>query len=569
MRNAVRVRISVESKSNKSSSSSEEAKHLKHQFPTHSLPASLSNHYITCSESQKLDQLLHLFSSHLDQKFIVYFMTCASVDFYYRALLSCGVLGNQLVSTTSRKKKKQQKNQEEGFFFLLRIFLCPKIIPKNILFFFVLFFFPSLKLVFYFEANKKAEVFQIYSIHGRIPHNRRIEVYQKFCSLDANKPLSQEEEKEEEDDASEQGDGKNKKRGGALLTTDLAARGLDIPNVDIIVQFSPPQHSQTFIHRVGRTARAGGAGTAILFVTPEESDYLHFLEIQQIPLKEMTPQPIPKKKMLLGKVRDRVLKDRELFDKSTRAFVSHMRAYKEHQLNYIFRFAQLDFPDLAKAFCLVQAPKVKELKGRSVHWEGMVDKDIVDRIPYLDKAREKSRKEKEAKEKAAEEKKIEMAAEKLKERKDFKEDAGQKRKKEIGVGNEKKRRKVAIEDEWEELQKEARLLKKLKRGKISKKAFERMVDEGEDEDDEDDEEEDDDDDVEEDEEEEMVEEEGEGLLNQEGEGEEQEQEEQEEMIVEQTKEEEKLNQPIIISKNSKKRKRKKESKAKQERIKKK
>jgi ATP-dependent RNA helicase DDX55/SPB4 len=69
-----------------------------------------------------------------------------------------------------------------------------------------------------------------------------------------------------------------------LLTTDLSARGIDIPDVDWIVQFDPPQHSDSFVHRIGRTARAGREGSSLIFLTKPEESYKQFLEIKKVKL---------------------------------------------------------------------------------------------------------------------------------------------------------------------------------------------------------------------------------------------------------------------------------------------
>lgn len=55
-----------------------------------------------------------------------------------------------------------------------------------------------------------------------------------------------------------------------LVATDVAARGLDIPSVDLVVQVEPPKEAETYIHRSGRTARAGKNGTCITFYTMKQ-----------------------------------------------------------------------------------------------------------------------------------------------------------------------------------------------------------------------------------------------------------------------------------------------------------
>lgn len=57
----------------------------------------------------------------------------------------------------------------------------------------------------------------------------------------------------------------------ALVATDVAARGLDIPDVDLVVHFDLPNNSESFLHRSGRTGRAGKSGTTIAMYTDREA----------------------------------------------------------------------------------------------------------------------------------------------------------------------------------------------------------------------------------------------------------------------------------------------------------
>ncbi|KZF25268.1 ATP-dependent rRNA helicase spb4 [Xylona heveae TC161] len=181
-----------------------------------------------------------------------------------------------------------------------------------------------------------------------------------------------------------------------LLTTDVAARGLDIPQVDLVVQLDPPGDPKAFLHRCGRAGRAGRRGLSVVFLHPgREEDYVPFLDVRKTPVTPLEHPTISTSdedaKTATATLRKLVLTDRGLHDKAQRAFVSWVRAYTKHQASSIFRVADLDWRDLADAWGLLRLPKMPELRG----WQG--DRFLglqldFENFAYKDKQHEKVRK---------------------------------------------------------------------------------------------------------------------------------------------------------------------------------
>jgi ATP-dependent RNA helicase RhlE len=86
-------------------------------------------------------------------------------------------------------------------------------------------------------------------------------------------------------------DFKNKKA-TILIATDVAARGIDINNVDAIINFDIPNVPETYIHRIGRTGRAGKSGIALSFCSPDENAYIKIIEkLIEKPIKVIIDHP--------------------------------------------------------------------------------------------------------------------------------------------------------------------------------------------------------------------------------------------------------------------------------------
>ncbi|KAI9500001.1 P-loop containing nucleoside triphosphate hydrolase protein, partial [Coemansia spiralis] len=285
------------------------------------VPSTLSIRYLVWPPDRKLAQILRFIQNNEPQKYIVYFSTCAAVDYFFKLLQR------------------------------------------------------------YFNLDFPVSV---HELHGQMVQKKRQATFSAFTAIPPGEA-------------------------GILLCTDVASRGLDIPDVDCVIQWDPPTDPKSFAHRCGRTARAGRSGQALVFLNPgSEETYVDFLELRKIPMSPAdylwqnedggitteTPEGAQvndeRSDRLLDLMRDIIATDRSIYERGKLAFVSFVQAYSKHEATYIFRQKELPIIEVAKGFALLHLPSMPELRGRPtgrfVRYE--IDTDT---IPYVDNKRETQR----------------------------------------------------------------------------------------------------------------------------------------------------------------------------------
>ena len=297
MRNPVVVDVAISAVGGKSSQELVSSNKKQQQQAT---PSTLTNYYIISPLDEKLSRLVSFLTQHSNEKVIIFFLTCACVEYY---------------STVLKQIKLPCKD-------------------------------------YTYEA-----------LHGKLVQKRREKAMERFREVKSTD---------------------NNKVGSALLCTDVAARGLDVPDVSWTIQFDAPVDPSSYVHRVGRSARAGRSGNSLVFLTRKEESYVDFLRLRKVPVKELDNDEVCKppseeeedadeaiedsdKKTSKSKPSDNttstekriiesaagsdvfvpdvlpsirkllVLKDRDVLEKGTKAYTSYIRAYKEHQCGFIFR----------------------------------------------------------------------------------------------------------------------------------------------------------------------------------------------------------------------------------------
>ncbi|KAL7473081.1 hypothetical protein ACHAXS_013904 [Conticribra weissflogii] len=194
----------------------------------------------------------------------------------------------------------------------------------------IMVFFSSCNSVkFHSELLNYIDV-PVMDIHGRQKQQKRTTTFFQFC----------------------------KSTSGTLLCTDVAARGLDIPSVDWIIQFDPPDDPKEYIHRVGRTARGQhGKGRALLFLTPEETGFLRYLKSAKVTLNEYE-FPTNKISNVQSQLERLIERNYYLNCAARDAYRSYLLSYASHSLRDIFDVHSLDLEGVGRGFGFKVPPRV-------------------------------------------------------------------------------------------------------------------------------------------------------------------------------------------------------------------
>ena len=303
--------------------------------------------------------------------------------------------------------------------------------------------------------------FSISKLHSKISQNKRNKEYKLFKI-------------------------ENKNKLNILLSTDLASRGIDIPNIDMIIQFDPPKTDDSYIHKAGRTARVDNKGISLLFLNENELTFLNYMKQKGIFIQKWEDQIIKKEEdvdlifsennkngiSVLNCIKEINISDKWIYDKAVNTFVSFLRYYQEIELKYIFHYPNLDIGNFANSLQLLKLPRLKKKDFDSVKNfipdEFIQPKDLI----YLNKNIEKQMNEKKKKI----EEKMDFIYQKKREKKEEMKLKGKRNEEKNRSRREKKEAKIKnILDEWDDLADDDKLYKKYKKGKITKEEYEKEL----------------------------------------------------------------------------------------------
>ncbi|KAF3388499.1 ATP-dependent RNA helicase has1 [Penicillium rolfsii] len=248
--------------------------------------------------------------------------------------------GPLYINVDHRKEHSTVEGLEQGYvlceadkrFLLLFSFLKRNLKKK------IIVFFSSCNCVKYHAELLNYIDLPVLELHGKQKQQKRTNTFFEFCNA----------------------------KQGTLICTDVAARGLDIPAVDWIIQFDPPDDPRDYIHRVGRTARgANGKGRSLMFLQPSEVGFLKHLKEARVPVVEFE---FPSSKIVnVQSQLEKLIGQNYYLNKSAKeGYRSYLQAYASHSLRSVFDVHKLDLVKVAKGFGFSAPPRIDISLGASL-----------------------------------------------------------------------------------------------------------------------------------------------------------------------------------------------------------
>ncbi|KAF7160274.1 hypothetical protein CNMCM5623_005794 [Aspergillus felis] len=248
--------------------------------------------------------------------------------------------GPLYINVDHRKEHSTVEGLEQGYviceadkrFLLLFSFLKRNLKKK------IIVFFSSCNCVKYHAELLNYIDLPVLELHGKQKQQKRTNTFFEFCNA----------------------------KQGTLICTDVAARGLDIPAVDWIIQFDPPDDPRDYIHRVGRTARGANAkGRSLMFLQPSEVGFLKHLKEARVPVVEFE---FPASKIVnVQSQLEKLIGQNYYLNKSAKeGYRSYLQAYASHSLRSVFDVHKLDLVKVSKGFGFSTPPRIDIQLGASL-----------------------------------------------------------------------------------------------------------------------------------------------------------------------------------------------------------
>ncbi|RKP22474.1 P-loop containing nucleoside triphosphate hydrolase protein, partial [Syncephalis pseudoplumigaleata] len=199
-----------------------------------------------------------------------------------------------------------------------------------------LVFFSSCKQVrFAYETFCKLQPgVQLMQLHGKQKQQKRVDIFAQY----------------------------SRTKHAILFCTDIAARGLDFPAVDWVIQVDCPEDADTYIHRVGRTARYESVGRALLMLLPsEEAAMIELLKQKRVPIEKIRVKH-SRKQVIQPQLQAFCFKDPEIKYLGQKAFVSYVRSVYLQKNKAIFDVNALPMEEYATSLGLPGVPKIRFIK---------------------------------------------------------------------------------------------------------------------------------------------------------------------------------------------------------------